>query len=173
MNRWTFSQIVIATAWVDQGIEDQLLNMNSEALHIELGRRYRFAASHRLHAPQLNEEENYLVFGKCNNPYGHGHNYVLEVCLSGKIDPATGMIANLADLDAFIERQVLEEFDHRSLNEDVAAFRNKVPTTENLTIEVFRRLKSFPHAKLERVRIEETAKNSFEYSGDHLEGGTT
>src|SRR5215472_13561768 len=151
-----------------QGIEE--LGMKNHAPHVELGCRYRFAASHRLHTPQLSEEENCRVFGKCNNPYGHGHNYVLEVILSGKIDPATGMIANLADLNAFVESQVLEEFDHHSLNEDVAAFREKVPTTENLSIEIFRRLKSFPHAKLERVRIEETAKNSFEYSGDHSEG---
>ena len=143
------------------------------AFQIELGRRYRFAASHRLHSQQLSEEENSRVFGKCNNPYGHGHNYVVEVSLSGEIDPVTGMIANLADLDAFVQSRVLEEFDHRSLNEDVAAFRDKVPTTENLCIEIFRRLKSFPHAKLERIRIEETAKNSFEYSGDESERGTT
>jgi 6-pyruvoyltetrahydropterin/6-carboxytetrahydropterin synthase len=131
---------------------------------VELGRRYRFSASHRLHTSQLSEEENWRVFGKCNNPYGHGHNYELEVRLSGKIDPETGMIANLADLDAFVQSRVLEEFDHRSLNEDVAAFRDKVPTTENLCIEIFRCLKNFPHAKVERVRIQETGNNSFEYS---------
>jgi 6-pyruvoyltetrahydropterin/6-carboxytetrahydropterin synthase len=131
---------------------------------VELGRRYRFSASHRLHTSQLSEEENWRVFGKCNNPYGHGHNYELEVRLSGKIDPETGMIANLADLDAFVQSRVLEEFDHRSLNEDVAAFRDKVPTTENLCIEIFRRLKNFPHARVERVRIQETGNNSFEYS---------
>lgn len=140
--------------------------MINDTLHVELGRRYRFAASHRLHSSQLTEEENCHVYGKCNNPYGHGHNYVLEVSLSGKIDPATGMIANLADLDAFVERQVLAEFDHRSLNEDVAAFRDVVPTTENLCIEIFRRLQNFPHAKLERVRIQETGNNSFEYAGN-------
>ncbi|HXY25721.1 MAG TPA: 6-carboxytetrahydropterin synthase [Candidatus Acidoferrum sp.] len=142
----------------------------SDALKIELGRRYRFAASHRLHTPQLSEEENYRVFGKCNNPHGHGHNYVVEVTLSGEVDPATGMIANLADLDTFVEQQVLEEFDHQSLNEDVPAFREKVPTTENLCIEIFRRLKHFPHAKLERVRIQETSNNSFEYAGENREG---
>ena len=140
--------------------------MKDNTPRIELGRRYRFAASHRLHTPRLSEEENSRVFGKCNNSYGHGHNYVLEVSLSGKIDPATGMIANLADLDAFVERQVLEEFDHHSLNEDVAAFREKVPTTENLCIEIFTRLQRFPHAKLERVRIQETGNNSFEYTGN-------
>ena len=142
----------------------------SKDLKIELGRRYRFAASHRLHAAQLSEEENCRVFGKCNNPYGHGHNYVLEVSLSGDVDPATGMIANLADLDAFVERQVLDEFDHKSLNEDVPVFREKVPTTENLCIEIFERLQSFPKARIERVRIQETGNNSFEYSGKKLQG---
>ena len=110
------------------------------------------------------------MFGKCNNPYGHGHNYVVEVSMSGNVDPATGMIANLADLDTFVERQVLEEFDHKSLNEDVLAFRDTVPTTENVCIEIFERLKSFPAARLERVRVEETGKNSFEYAGEDLEG---
>ena len=142
----------------------------SEVLKIELGRRYHFSASHRLHSAHLSEEENSRVFGKCNNPHGHGHNYVVEVSMSGDVDAATGMIANLADLDTFVERQVLEEFDHKSLNEDVAAFRERVPTTENLCIEIFRRLKSFPKAKLERIRVEETGNNSFEYAGENLEG---
>ena len=143
--------------------------MNS-ALKLELGRRYRFSASHRLHTAHLSEEENSRIFGKCNNPYGHGHNYVVEVSVSGDVDPATGMIANLADLDAFVQHQVLDEFDHKSLNEDVPAFRDRVPTTENVCIEIFQRLKSFPKAKLERIRVEETGKNSFEYSGDNPEG---
>src|SRR5260370_1117947 len=142
----------------------------TNALKIELGRRYRFSASHRLHSPHLSEEGNYRGFRKCNKPYGHRHNYVVEVSMSGDVDPATGMIANLADLDAFVERHVLEEFDHRSLNEDVPAFRHKVPTTENLCIEIFRRLKTFPKAKLERIRVQETGNNSFEYAGDNLEG---
>jgi 6-pyruvoyltetrahydropterin/6-carboxytetrahydropterin synthase len=130
------------------------------AIKIELGRRYRFAASHRLHNPNLSEEENYRLYGKCNNPYGHGHNYVVEVLMSGDVDPATGMIANLADLDGFVEREVLDPFDHKSLNEDVAAFRGTVPTTENLCIEIFRRLKPFSKAKLERVRIQETSNKA-------------
>jgi 6-pyruvoyltetrahydropterin/6-carboxytetrahydropterin synthase len=142
----------------------------NNALKLELGRRYRFSASHRLHTTHLTEVENCRVFGKCSNPHGHGHNYVVEVGLSGEIDPATGMIANLVDLDAFVERQVLEDFDRKSLNEDVPAFRNKVPTTENVCMEIFQRLKSFPQAKLERVRVEETGKNSFEYAGDNPEG---
>jgi 6-pyruvoyltetrahydropterin/6-carboxytetrahydropterin synthase len=135
------------------------------AVKIELGRRYRFAASHRLHTEKLSEEENARVFGKCANPYGHGHNYVLEISVSGDVDPATGMIANLADLDSFVNCEVIEAFDLHSLNEDVAAFRDVVPTTENLCIEIYERLKSFPKAKLERVRVQETTNNSFEYDG--------
>ncbi|HWZ97387.1 MAG TPA: 6-carboxytetrahydropterin synthase [Candidatus Dormibacteraeota bacterium] len=140
--------------------------MSSETLHLELGRRYRFSASHRLHNPQMSDEENCRVYGKCNNPFGHGHNYTVEVRLSGKIDPATGMISNLADLDSFVNEKVIEPFDHRSLNEEVPAFQNAVPTTEILCIEIFQRLKSFPHAKLEAVRVVETSNNSFEYAGE-------
>lgn len=139
----------------------------SDALHVELGRRYRFAASHRLHSAQLSEAENARIYGKCNNPYGHGHNYTVELRFSGAIDPATGMIANLADLDAFVNERVIEPFDHRSLQDEVPAFREAVPTTENLCIEIFQRLKSFPKAKLEAVRLEETSNNSFEYAGTH------
>jgi 6-pyruvoyltetrahydropterin/6-carboxytetrahydropterin synthase len=136
-------------------------------LKVELGRRYRFAASHRLHTDRLSEEENVRVFGKCANPFGHGHNYVLEVSVSGDVDPATGMNANLADLDGFVRREVLDEFDHHSMNEDVPAFRDVVPTTENLCIEIFKRLKRFSKAKLERVRVQETSNNSFEYAGEN------
>ncbi|MGB8494871.1 MAG: 6-carboxytetrahydropterin synthase [Candidatus Acidiferrum sp.] len=138
----------------------------SEALKIELGRRYRFAASHRLHSHALSAEENARVYGKCNNPYGHGHNYVVEISVSGSPDPATGMIANLVDLDEFVECEVIEAFDHKSLNEDVPAFRAKVPTTENVCKEIYERLKHFPKARLERVRVEETSNNAFEYAGE-------
>ena len=140
----------------------------SEALKIELGRRYRFAASHRLHSDALSAEENARVYGKCNNPYGHGHNYVVEISVSGTLDPATGMIVNLADLDGFVEREVIEAFDHKSLNEDVPAFRGKVPTTENVCKEIYQRLKHFPKARLERVRVEETSDNAFEYAGEEI-----
>ena len=138
----------------------------SDALKVVFGRRYRFAASHRLHSAELSEEENCRVYGKCNNPYGHGHNYVVEVSVSGAVDPATGMIVNLVDLDKFVNGEVIEAFDHKSLNEDVEAFRATVPTTENLCKEIYERLKHFPLAKLERVRIEETSNNAFEYAGE-------
>jgi 6-pyruvoyltetrahydropterin/6-carboxytetrahydropterin synthase len=119
-------------------------------------------------APERAREDNAFTqvwICSLNNPYGHGHNYVLEVTLTGPVNPQTGMIANLSDLDLFVKERVLDDFDHRSMNDEIPAFRNAVPTTENLCIEIFKRLRDFPHAKLERIRIEETSKNSFEYFG--------
>lgn len=132
-------------------------------MKISLTRRYNFAASHRLNSPKLSEEENRRLYGKCNNPYGHGHNYFVEVTMTGPVDRATGMITNLGDLDPFVQREVIEAFDHKYLNEEIPEFQTAVPTTENVCREVFRRLKKYPLAQLERVRIEETLKNSFEY----------
>jgi 6-pyruvoyltetrahydropterin/6-carboxytetrahydropterin synthase len=132
-------------------------------MKISLSRRYNFAASHRLHSPKLSEEENRRVYGKCNNPYGHGHNYIVEVTMTGPVDTATGMITNLGDLDPFVQTEVIEVFDHKYLNEEIPEFQAMVPTTENVCREIYRRLKKYPSAQLERVRIEETLKNSFEY----------
>ena len=132
-------------------------------MKISLTRRYRFAASHRLHSAKLSEGENQRLYGKCNNPYGHGHNYVVEVTMVGPVDAATGMITNLGELDPFVQREVIEAFDYKYLNEEVPAFQAVVPTTENVCREIYRRLKKYPAAQLERVRIEETGKNSFEY----------
>ena len=135
-------------------------------MKISLTRRYRFAASHRLHNAKFSEAENQRLYGKCNNPFGHGHNYVVEVTLTGPVDPATGMITNLGDLDPYVEREVIEAFDQKYLNEEVPEFREEVPTTENVVREIYRRLEAFPAARLERIRIEETSKNSFEYDGE-------
>jgi 6-pyruvoyltetrahydropterin/6-carboxytetrahydropterin synthase len=146
-------------------------NAQNNCVKVVLGRRYSFAASHRLHTDRLSKAENARVYGKCNNPYGHGHNYVVEVHVSGQVDPATGMIANLAELDEYVQREVLDEFDHRDLSQDIPAFREVVATTENLCVEIFSRLKRFPAARLERIRIEETGKNSFEYTGEESQGG--
>jgi 6-pyruvoyltetrahydropterin/6-carboxytetrahydropterin synthase len=144
-------------------------------MRISLTRRYRFAASHRLHSAELSEGENQHLYGKCNNPYGHGHNYVVEVTMGGPVDAATGMITNLGELDPFVQREVIEAFDYKYLNEEVPAFQAVVPTTENVCREIYRRLKKYPAARLERVRIEETVKNSFEYEeageGDALRTG--
>jgi 6-pyruvoyltetrahydropterin/6-carboxytetrahydropterin synthase len=134
-------------------------------MKLSLTKLYRFSASHRLHSPELSEDENQCLYGKCNNPYGHGHNYVVEVTVTGPVDPRTGMIANLGELDPFVEREVVESFDQKYLNEEVPEFRVSVPTTENVAREIYRRLKTFPAARLERVRIQETSNNSFEYDG--------
>ena len=133
---------------------------------VYLTRRYRFSAAHRLHNDALTEEENAQVYGKCNNPYGHGHNYVLEVTLAGPINAQTGMVYDLVALDRTVEQEILERFDHTHLNLDVENFRTRVPTTENLCVEIFEILqRGFPHAHLEKVRLEETMMNSFEYAG--------
>ena len=130
-----------------------------------LTRRYIFSASHRLHSDELSDSENFATYGKCNNPYGHGHNYALEVTVSGQVNSQTGMVCNLVELDDAVREQVLDRFDHENLNvrEEFAA---AVPTTENLSEVVFNILKqSFTAAHLEKVRLEETMLNSFEYGG--------
>jgi len=130
-----------------------------------LTRRYRFSASHRLHNDAMSAEENHAVYGKCNNPYGHGHNYIVEVTVSGQVDPRTGMVCNLANLDRLVKQEVLQRYDHGNLN-TMDEFQKLVPTTENLCVEIFNRLQSgFRSAKVEKVRIEETMMNSFEYAG--------
>ena len=135
-------------------------------MKLSLSRRYTFPASHRLFRAEWSDAENMRVFGKCANPHGHGHNYAVEVSVTGQVDRETGMIANLTDLDGFVRRNVIDAFDHANLNEEIAEFRQIVPTTENLCRVIFKRLEKFPHAKLERIRIEETGKNSFEFSSD-------
>jgi 6-pyruvoyltetrahydropterin/6-carboxytetrahydropterin synthase len=132
-------------------------------MKLSLTRRYSFPASHRLFRSDWGDAQNSRVFGKCANQHGHGHNYTLEVTVAGPVDPATGMIANLVDLDSFVHARVLDDFDHANLNEQVPEFRDMIPTTENLCRVIFDRLCGFNHGRIERVRIEETAKNSFEY----------
>jgi 6-pyruvoyltetrahydropterin/6-carboxytetrahydropterin synthase len=131
-----------------------------------LTRRYMFSASHRLHSDEMSEEQNRAVYGKCNNPYGHGHNYMVEITVSGPVDPRTGMICSLVDLDGFVHRQVIERYDHENLNL-AQEFAKNVPTTENLCIAIYEILhRGFAKAHLEKVRIEETMMNSFEYCGE-------
>jgi 6-pyruvoyltetrahydropterin/6-carboxytetrahydropterin synthase len=127
-----------------------------------LTRRYKFPASHRLHSEQLSAAENQAAYGKCNNPHGHGHNYALEVTVSGQVDPQTGMVCNLADLDGFVQREIVELYDHADLN-SLPVFADRVPTSENLCLEIYNTLKqNFSFAAVEKVRMEETRKNSFE-----------
>jgi 6-pyruvoyltetrahydropterin/6-carboxytetrahydropterin synthase len=130
-----------------------------------LTRRYLFSASHRLHCEEMSVAENQSVYGKCNNPHGHGHNYSVEVTVAGHVDPRTGMICNLVNLDSFVHENILERFGHQNLN-TLAEFEQIVPTTENLCVEVFDILeRDFHHAHVDKVRIEETMLNSFEYAG--------
>ena len=130
-----------------------------------LTRRYWFSASHRLHSDAMSVEENQTVYGKCNNPHGHGHNYFLEVTVSGQVDHRTGMVCNLVDLDSFVNEKILERFGHQNLN-TLEEFQGTVPTTENLCVEVYGVLqKGFRHAQVEKIRVEETMLNSFEYAG--------
>jgi 6-pyruvoyltetrahydropterin/6-carboxytetrahydropterin synthase len=131
-----------------------------------LTRRYMFSASHRLHSDEMPEEQNRAIYGKCNNPYGHGHNYTIEVTVSGPVDERTGMVCNLVDLDGFVHNKILDRYDHQNLNL-LPEFAKVVPTTENLCISIYEILqRGFNHAHLEKVRIEETMMNSFEYRGE-------
>jgi 6-pyruvoyltetrahydropterin/6-carboxytetrahydropterin synthase len=137
---------------------------------VHLTRRYRFSAGHRLHNDALSGEENRRVYGKCNNPNGHGHNYLLEVTVAGPIDPATGMVFDLVALDGMVAEHVLERLDHKNLNLDMENFRTQVPTTENLCLEIYKLLRTpLEEAgaerglQLDRVRLEETSLNSFEF----------
>ncbi len=133
-------------------------------MKVYLTKRYSFSAAHRLHNHRLADEENRRLYGKCNNPYGHGHNYAVEVTVSGPVDRRSGMVCDLGELDAAVEREVLSRFDHENLNM-LPAFTGRVPTSENLALEIFQALaRSFRGARLVKVRLEETPQNSFEYT---------
>jgi 6-pyruvoyltetrahydropterin/6-carboxytetrahydropterin synthase len=135
-----------------------------------LSRRYRFSASHRLHSEAYSAAQNRATYGKCNNPHGHGHNYILEVTAGGQVDSQTGMVCDLGKLDDAVSKKIVSRFDHTNLNLD-EWFRELVPTTENLCIAIHGRLRAvfaageLGQVELVRVRVEETDNNSFEYSG--------
>lgn len=140
----------------------------STAERAYFGRRYTISASHRLHTEALTAEQNRAAYGKCNNRHGHGHNYLLEVLVGGPVDAETGMVINLADLDAVVHAQVLERFDHANLNLD-PAFARAVPTTENFCRVIFSLLReALPAGELELVRVEETENNFFECSRQQM-----
>ena len=130
-----------------------------------LSRRWQLAASHRLHADSYDEGQNRSIYGKCNNPHGHGHNYTIEVTVAGPVDAVTGMVTNLADLDTYAKAEVLERFDHQNLN-TLAEFRDMVPTTENFAVVLEGIFRSYPFATVERVHVEETMNNSFDVLSD-------
>ena len=139
---------------------------------IYLTRRYRFFASHRLHSPALTEAENQEVFGKCNNPHGHGHNYEVEITVKGEVDPVTGRVIDLAAMNELAEEEILQPFRYRNLNAEIPVFQEVVPTTENLGLELDRRLRASWMQKfgengptLEMIRIWETDRNICEVRG--------
>jgi 6-pyruvoyltetrahydropterin/6-carboxytetrahydropterin synthase len=139
-------------------------------MNVTFTRRYFFSASHRLDCAALSPEENRNVYGKCNNPHGHGHNYRLEVSVRGPVDRATGMVMNMADLDAVVGKSVVERFHLANLNMDLL-FQQEVPTTENLCRAIHRLLaQELPAGRLDRIRIEETENNFFEYAGEGTRG---
>ncbi len=132
-------------------------------------RRYRFAASHRLHSERFSGIQNRELYGKCNNPHGHGHDYVLEVRVAGPPDPVSGQVVNVSTLDSLVVSRVVHDFDHKYMNADVREFQELVPTSENILRVIEKRLAEhwqsvFPGAgpRLEAIRLRETARNSFE-----------
>lgn len=129
---------------------------------VTLTRTYEFAASHRLHAPALSDEENRALFGKCNNPHGHGHNYLLEVSVSGEPDPATGMVVALDQLDDAVNREIVDRYDHMNLDVDIPELLGQVTTSENVALAIFARLEPVVPGRLESVVLHETARNKFE-----------
>jgi len=133
---------------------------------ILLTRKMHFCASHRLHNPALSEEKNREIFGMCNNPAGHGHNYEVEVTVSGKPDSETGMIIDLKALKEIIQKEVIDPMDHKHLNHDVPFMENIIPTAENIAIVIWDRLKSkIPSGNLYEVKLYETPRNFVSYRG--------
>jgi len=133
---------------------------------VYLTRRCEFSASHFYHNPQMSDEENRRVFGRCNNPLGHGHNYALEITVEGEIDPRTGYVLDLAELKQILEREVLDSFDHRFLNKEVPEFAALIPTTENIAVAIWRRLQGKLPTRLHRVRLYEAADLFVDYYGE-------
>lgn len=147
---------------------DYLYAEKEESTMVRLTRKFHFSTAHRLHSNQLSKEENLEIFGKCNNPYGHGHNYYLEVTVSGKPDPVTGMVSNLATIDEVVEQEIMKKFDHKHLNLDTEEFKELNPTSENVTIVIWDLL-SQKLSNLYKIGLYETEKNYFEYYGPEME----
>ncbi|XP_018112989.2 6-pyruvoyl tetrahydrobiopterin synthase [Xenopus laevis] len=144
-----------------------LITSHPEPCIIQISRSLSFSASHRLHSNSLSEEENKRIFGKCNNPNGHGHNYKAIVTVRGKIDPITGMVMNLTDLKRYMEECITVPLDHKNVDKDVPYFRNVVSTVENITVFIWEELqKRLPAGLLYEVCVHETDSNSAVYRGE-------
>ena len=129
-------------------------------------RRAQFCASHRLNNPELSPAENHEIFGACNNPHGHGHNYELEVVVQGAAEQKSGMVMNLRDLKDLIDRRIVDAADHRSLDHEVPFMKGRISTTENLAIAIWDELAPhLPRGALHLVRVRESENNAVEYTG--------
>jgi len=134
---------------------------------VYLTRKAEFSASHYYHSPHFTAEENRRVFGKCNNPHGHGHNYTLEVTVKGEVDGRSGFVVDLKQLKEIMHREVIEVLDHRFLNKEIAEFQDRIPTTENLAVSIWNRIKpKLDLAALHRVRVYETPDLFVDYYGE-------
>ncbi len=133
--------------------------------HTSITRRYRFCAAHRLHTDHLSPEENWAAFGKCNNPNGHGHNYVVLVTVAGSRGRTRGQALDLVELDRIVTERIVTRFDHHDLNQD-PGFANQTTTGENLVLLIWDLLApQLPAGQLQKVGVIETRDNYFEYSG--------
>jgi 6-pyruvoyltetrahydropterin/6-carboxytetrahydropterin synthase len=134
---------------------------------VYLTRKAEFSASHYYHNPEFTPEENQRIFGKCNNPHGHGHNYTLEVTVKGNVDQRSGFVVDLKELKEIMNREVIDAMDHRFLNKEVADFQDQIPTTENLAISIWLRLQpKLKLAELHRVRVYDTPDLFVDFYGE-------
>ena len=134
---------------------------------VHVTRSVEFNAAHRLHSIRLSDEENVRIFGKCNNPHGHGHNYELEVTVRGPLNEKTGTVIDMGRFDDVLRKEVVDRYDHRHLNRDLEEFRTVNPTSEELLRVIWKRLLPFfDTPSLYRIRLVETSKNAFEYYGE-------
>jgi len=136
---------------------------------VYITRKFHFSASHRVFNPALSDEENYKIFGKCSNPNGHGHNYVLDVTVAGEIDPQTGFVMDLTDLKHLVEKEIIEKVDHKNLNSDVDFMKNVLPSAENIAAKFWERVENKidkSKGKLISIKLQETVNNSVEYRGE-------
>jgi 6-pyruvoyltetrahydropterin/6-carboxytetrahydropterin synthase len=146
------------------------MKSSDEKKRVRISRKGRFSAAHRYHNRAWTPDKNREVFGACNNPFGHGHNYEVEVTVEGEVDPDTGMVMNLREIDAILNAEVISRLDHRHLNEELPEWRDKVPTTENLAASIWERLEprlARPNARLQRIRVYESPDIYADCFGDH------
>jgi 6-pyruvoyltetrahydropterin/6-carboxytetrahydropterin synthase len=135
---------------------------------IYITRKFHFSAAHRVFNPKLSDEENYRIYGKCSNPNGHGHNYIMKITVAGSIDETLGYVMDLTELKHLVEKEIINKVDHRNLNMDVDFMKNILPTTENLAMKFWEQIEgkiNNKNRKLYSVQLRETDNNSVEYKG--------